>query len=59
MEQTCRSETCLAATFLKHLVHGEAGGIFTDETDDQLRVQMFLLARAQEGNPYYFPTKDG
>eukprot|EP00931_Biecheleriopsis_adriatica_P074292 TRINITY_DN48386_c0_g1_i1.p1 TRINITY_DN48386_c0_g1~~TRINITY_DN48386_c0_g1_i1.p1 ORF type:complete len:525 (+),score=95.75 TRINITY_DN48386_c0_g1_i1:16-1590(+) len=47
--------TCKAlADFLDCLVNGSDGGVFDINGDDQLRVQVFLNARAEEGRPYPF-----
>ena len=40
--------------FIHGLVHGTDGGSYTDQDDDQLRVQQFLLAWQEQGIRYPF-----
>lgn len=40
--------------FMHHLVHSSLGGTFSEDGDDQLRVQTVLLACAAAGSPFPF-----
>ena len=41
-------------SFIHGLVHGTDGGVYTDQDDDQLRVQQFLLNWQEQGVRYPF-----